>query len=305
MKWGFGLLFLCSSVFSHNASLFSDSGIKGPSYKNIVEKLEKLNKNNSKITQIHTYGETIKKRPLTLFEISQSSTLKNRPTVLITGNIHGNEYLGIEDELPAKFIEDYSKKTSVAQFIKDGGVLFVIPVINPDGYEARERTNAKKVDLNRDFDTPTKKIKNFTQPETKALRDIVSTLVKNKNLKLEVVVDYHCCEGALLYPWSYTSTQISTNDLSRHLTIAKLAAKHLNVSYGTTGEILNYFPLGAAKDYYYDTYGALSFTYEGRFDEEHHYPKEHLEWWNEILSLYKKSPNHLLSLNFPINSVKF
>jgi len=98
------------------------------------------------------------------------------------------------------------------------------------------------------------------------------------------MVDYHCCAGALLHPWSYKKANLPAPDLTAHQQIGKLADQYLNLDVGATGQILGYYPMGTTKDYYYSAYGALAFTYEGRYGKEKNYLDRHVGWWNEMLA---------------------
>src|SRR5690606_4664290 len=110
-------------------------------------------------------------RPLQLMLVKSSGTTGfTRTAVVMTGAIHGNEYLNIEDRLPEELIaRARSGSGSVASFLSAGGVLVFVPIVNPDGYESRSRYNAKGVDLNRDWDVPSVGHTGFKQVESAAL----------------------------------------------------------------------------------------------------------------------------------------
>src|SRR6185437_1105773 len=99
------------------------------------------------------------------------------------------------------------------------------PILNPDGYEARQRENANNVDLNRDWDLPAADFHAFHQPETRALSEMLAELHNGPDaLQYKVTVDYHCCAGAVLYPWGWTDEHIPPADLARHQKFAAMAA---------------------------------------------------------------------------------
>lgn len=77
---------------------------------------------------------------------------------------------------------------------------------------------------------------------------------------------------------------MNAEDLVAHQAIGQLAKTNLgsSIEVGTTGKVLGYYPLGTTKDYFYDTYGALSFTYEGRYAKENDYLEGHVRWWEGI-----------------------
>ncbi len=209
-----------------------------------------------------------------------------RPTLLMSGATHGNEYLNIEDRLPEELLAKANLKGPVSRFLNEGGVYLFIPILNPDGYDTRTRENAKGVDLNRDWDVKPVEYKGFKQQETRFLAERLDQLKKTHGLRYLVTVDYHCCSGALLHPWSYEQAPALTAvEKERHQAVGEIVAKDLQVEYGTTGDILGYFPVGTTKDYYFDHYKAAAFTYEGRHRQEHQYLAVHVKMWQNITAL--------------------
>ncbi len=269
----------------------SDSGIYGKPYKEIVQDLRKLAEENPEIVSIHKYGESIKGKPLIALRIKAPLRRReHKRAVLISGSIHGNEYLNIADRLPAWFVKNARKKRSVFNYLSSGGVIYIAPILNPDGYDRRSRYNAAGADLNRDFTIKEAGYSAFKHPETKQLTNFLHREVSRNELKLEVTVDYHCCDGSLLYPWSYKKEKMPESDLVRHVKIGELMKEFINPRYrhGITGEVLGYYPLGTSKDYYYERYRALAFTFEGAYRKENKNFDKHTEWWSNIFKFLLK-----------------
>ena len=148
---------------------------------------------------------------------------------------------------------------------------------------ARRRTNNNGVDLNRDFPNRLIRLQGLSQPETNYYVRWVNEFLNRSQAKLDIVVDYHCCDGSLLYPYGYTSKRINKADLNKHIFVAQLINKYFpDYRHGITGEVLGYFPRGTTKDYWYMDYGALAFTFEGAYRREHKKLLQHLSWWNDI-----------------------
>ena len=87
----------------------------------------------------------------------------NLPAIRFIGCIHGDETIGYD--LALKLVEEMEKST---QFL-DRLDVWVVPVMNPDGYfrQKRSRSNFNGVDLNRDF--PDRDPDSQVQPETRAI----------------------------------------------------------------------------------------------------------------------------------------
>lgn len=260
----------------------SDSDIRGPAYSKIVEELKNLESTYSDYATFVTYGKSVKGKPLTLIKIAKKG-IPSQKAIYIGGSIHGNEYLNIEDRLPRWFLEQTATSGAVAKYLTQGGVIYIAPILNPDGYDARERGNQNGVDLNRDYTVLAANIKGFKEIETKSLIEYLNQDLKEA--KLKVAMDYHCCIGALLYPWSFTGPILPVAAKAAHLNIGKIMQAEVGsaIKVGTTPDILGYSAKGTSKDFYYEHFGALGFTYEGRRGKENKYFEEHTSMWEGII----------------------
>ena len=208
----------------------SDSGIRGPSYTKIMEELKDIESNYPSISQYIVYGTSVGGRPLSIIKIAKKKVTSTLPAIYIGGSIHGDEYLNIEDRLPRWFVEQSKKSGPIATYLDRGGAIYVAPILNPDGYDRRRRKNNIAG------------VEGFKQPETNLLVSFLAEDLEKSQRKLEVALDYHCCIGALLYPWSFTGPVLPQVDKERHLDIAKTMQKFMGtaVKYGVTPDILGY-----------------------------------------------------------------
>jgi succinylglutamate desuccinylase len=271
-----------------HVSAFSDSGIDGPMYSQIAEEMTTLGAEYQDMATVITYGESVGDKPLNVIKIALPSPVsaEKRLGVVISGATHGNEYLNIADRLPQAFLSRWDSIPGLMRFLNEGGVLYVVPILNPDGYDRNRRYNNRNVDLNRDFDLIPAEEENFEEPETRQLADFLASEVDSQNVELRVTVDYHCCDGSLLYPWSYSRTSLPEDSLEGHRLIGDLMRDTIDsgYDYGSTGQVLGYYPRGTSKDYYFARYGALAFTFEGAYGRENRNFERHLDWWDLILS---------------------
>jgi len=81
-------------------------------------------------------AKSVQNRPIELF----SNNFDGGKNILIIGCVHGDEPQG------ADILKQYIKKDLPAQ-----NRLYIIPCLNPDGYNKKSRTNANDVDLNRNL----------------------------------------------------------------------------------------------------------------------------------------------------------
>lgn len=267
----------------------SDSGIFGPKYATILADMHRIASENPGLVEMFDYGTSVKGQPLRMLVVSRPGVFPNRPALVMTGSTHGNEYLNIEDRLPERLLQKNAASDGVQRFLSAGGVLILVPILNPDGYDRRRRENANGVDLNRDWDVKPAGYTGFRQVETRALAMALQKFHQERGYRYEVTVDYHCCIGALLHPWSYKNVKLPAGDQARHHEVSSPAEKLLNIDVGTTSDVLGYAPLGTTKDYYYITYGARAFTYEGRYGSEKQYLDQHVTWWDQVAGMVADS----------------
>ncbi len=278
-----------------NASVnASDSGVYEPNYEEIENDLNSLASQYPELGTKVIYGQSEKGKDLNLFRIAESnfaeSPILPRKAVYISGATHGNENLHIADRLPRYLLENKERLPNFQRFLAVGGTLYIVPIFNPDAYEDKKRTNANGLDLNRDFPLRWKGHEGFTQAETRQFVDYLKKDLSENRLNLAMTLDYHCCASALLYPWSFAGERIPRRDFIAHSAIGEIMRSAMGPTYrhGANDDILRNTRLGTSKDYYYETFHSLSFTFEGKKGaEQFNFPK-HVEMWESIFKHLNK-----------------
>lgn len=158
-------------------------------YPDLVALFAGLQQQFPEFARVGSIGQSVQGRGLLYLEITKNvrDESPDRPMVKLVGNMHGDETVGREiliylvQHLLGSYRED-----DRARNLLDNVRLFVMPSINPDGFEAaREgscnsmhgpgRENARGFDLNRDFpdqfdsEAEEKERGRNRQPETKAM----------------------------------------------------------------------------------------------------------------------------------------
>lgn len=172
------------------------------------------------LIRLQKIGTTYEERDIILITISKDVTnADSKPAMLYTGTIHAREWIG--HELALKFIEFIAKNQTVDPVLERAlseSTLYMVPCLNPDGYEYSRkhfsfwRKNRRKnydgtigVDLNRNFSVGFRKIKDtssnvyggeapFSEAETRAIKEFVDS---HPNIRL--ALDYHS-QGNVFFP---------------------------------------------------------------------------------------------------------
>ena len=213
------------------------------------------------------------------------------------GNMHGDEPVGREIAMEVgRWVceratttrettsEAETRERALAKRLVNEATLFVVPTVNPDGFAAKTRGNARGVDLNRNFPYT-----RFSLPKSlsgrasavggsagdNAKREIETALIMRWSEKwaMNGVLNYH--EGALVanYPWDgnddgSTSYSAAPDDATFRYLASSYAQAHPTMSKSAEfeGGITNgaaWYPLwGGMQDWHYVQTGTYSLTVE-------------------------------------------
>lgn len=105
------------------------------------------------ICRLSSLGQSVLGRELWALLITDNPDIEEaEPEFKYVSTIHGDEPVGTELCLNFidKLLTGYGTDSDVTQIV-DGTAVWIVPLMNPDGYEAGARYNAHGVDLNRSF----------------------------------------------------------------------------------------------------------------------------------------------------------
>ncbi|MFM2483722.1 M14 family metallopeptidase [Celerinatantimonas yamalensis] len=114
--------------------------VKQRSYNNeVISKIDQLPES----CVIEQYGELNYAEHYPLLAIKSAIWQRNRPTILITGGVHGYETSGVQGALcfAREHISDYQQHVNI----------IITPCVSPWGYEHIQRWNPEAIDPNRSF----------------------------------------------------------------------------------------------------------------------------------------------------------
>jgi hypothetical protein len=147
-------------------------------YKNYVQLTAFLQEMNSKypeITSVFSVGKSNQNRDLWGIKISvpqKPNALLPKAKFKYVGNIHGDETVGrvILTQFIETLLEQYNNGSARIHRLLDTTDMYIVPSMNPDGFEMARRENSNGQDLNRDFpDQFVTSMTGGTQPETRAM----------------------------------------------------------------------------------------------------------------------------------------
>ena len=108
----------------------------------------------SDLMSVQQITKTLRGRDVLLCALSNPAVRRpadalntNKPIVLIVNNVHGGEVAGKD----ASLILMRDLVLGDLKPLLDKAIVLVVPTINPDGAEARRRTNEQGFDMNRDI----------------------------------------------------------------------------------------------------------------------------------------------------------
>jgi len=208
--------------------------------------------------------------------------------VVFLGAHHAREWISVDVPLLiAKYlIEKYGVDSTITHLI-DQAVIWVIPMVNPDGHQysvlmdrlwrKNRRNNGDGsfgVDLNRNYgyqwggpgssgDTFSEIYRGpspFSEPETQAVRTFL------EHQSPQALISYHSYSQLVLYPWGYTSQPAPDKALLDSLAVS--LAYQIQSVHGkkyTPGQSSTlYLASGDTTDWLYALFGVPAFTIELR-----------------------------------------
>jgi predicted deacylase len=165
---------------------------------------------------------------------------------LVVSTHHGNEYGSTE--LALAFMH------SVAESPIRGQTVYVIPVLNVSGYDARTRTELG-YDPNRDYPGPCGTDGPFHLRSTKALADFID----RENIVTSATL--HTYGPIVLYPWGFSTHDLKTEYDDLYIELAKDSVVDSGYDVGNSAAAL-YPADGCYEDYAMWKHGIWSMLYE-------------------------------------------
>jgi carboxypeptidase T len=214
-------------------------------YNSVVTTLQKIAHDNPQNAQMFELGMSDAGQMIVGLKIGTGAVAD-----LIVGTHHGNEYGSTAVALGAA--------EAFAQNPLNGHTVYVIPVLNISGYNAREREESLShgtVDMNRDYPGPCVTTKTYQSKATHLLAGFL------ESAKINTSATLHTYFPAVLYPFGFSTNEVSTVNDSTFISLSKAATVESRYDIGNSKELL-YAADGAFEDYAYWKLGIWSLLFE-------------------------------------------
>ena len=239
------------------------------------------------ITQLLSIGQSVEGRDIWALKITDNPEIDepNEERILFTGVTHAREWATHELVLYlAEKLTSLYRVDAEIKHIIDHSVVWLVPVVNPDGFEYSWttkrlwRTNKNGVDINRNYSyrwgrdgvgssqhagvgtyrgpSPA------SEPETRAIQNLLA------EQRFAVAVSYHSYSQMALYPWGYTALVAPES----YTSLRSIAKRYTDIVFSVSGNRYFhnqwsyglYLGNGVFSDYAYGMHGTLPLTVEVR-----------------------------------------
>lgn len=262
-----------------------------PSHAEITAKLQAAVAKRPGIMKLYTIGKSSQGRDLLVVKISDNVNVDEiEPEFKYISSMHGDEITG--RELTVSLIEEmaakYGSDREITEMINNTEI-YIMPSMNPDGSELKQRANAKGSDLNRNFPDMTR-----DRDSNPAGRQIETQHVMKfqAGRQFALSANFHGGTIVMNYPWDSTYDRHPMDAFVQELaTIYSEENPEMIRSTEFKGGITNgadwYVVKGGMQDWSYFWHNDLQLTVE----------LSHMKWpdYADIPGFYKSNRDSMLS----------
>jgi len=189
-----------------------------PTSAQIGEKLKAAAAKYPHIMQLTSIGKSVKGKDLWMMKISDNVNVDEvEPEFKYISSMHGDEITG--RELTVSLIEEigekYGKDPEITSLVNNTEI-YIMPSMNPDGSDLKQRGNANRVDLNRNFPDITRD----SQSSPKG-REIENQHMMNFQAERNFALSANFHGGTIVanYPWDSKYDLHPLNDFIKELSV--------------------------------------------------------------------------------------
>jgi predicted deacylase len=227
-------------------------------HSDLTTELTQLQMDHPHFVDLTSIGTSVQGREIWTVRITDPSIpAEGKKKIYIDGEHHGNEYLG--GELCILLIHHLleNQDDPMVQQVLEEYIIWVTPMLNPDGNARDTRSNVNGVDLNRHY--PFEFTPGGSHGDAPAVEpEVAANVAFMESVELDLYITMHTGIVRMIHPWGYTTDPCPDQSMYENLT--EISEKH-GIVYGQSSVVL-YVAKGSAKDFGYGARGVPSFTYE-------------------------------------------
>jgi len=238
-----------------------------PLFSTYTSFMENVATDHPVIASLDTFGWSQGGRPLLMMKISTRVAWDEaEPEFCYISTMHGDEPPGtiflmwFIDSLT----DNYGYDSRITRLV-DSCEIYIVPLLNPDGYVAMRRSLNSGMDMNRNYPVPDGVDGNDGTFNTDEETDATFDWLKSRNLSY--TINFHT--GALLtnYPWDHDVVRTTDDSLYKFIAVNYTSRNspmyyHGGFLYGITNGFDWYEVDGSLQDWTYWTNGDLHLTIE-------------------------------------------
>ena len=240
-------------------------------YSQVEKDLVAFAENYKSIATLEIYGKT--KQGRNLYALKLSTGEGSKPRLMVTAATHGDELITTEVlfNLTGELLKGYGLDARLTKIL-DGRDIYVIPVVSPDSFEARQRY-VQSMDPNRAYPWP-------EDPNNKTVDVIQAMMDFTNKMKFTGSLDMHAYGKMVMYPWGYTRKPPVASDVAGFKDLVTSMAKDNQYKAGQISTTI-YVAEGSSADYFYWKTGTKALAVEiGR---------EKIPHWDKIPAITNES----------------
>jgi hypothetical protein len=262
-----------------------------PSSAQIASKLKSLATKYSKIMKLTSIGKSNKGNDLWVMKISDNvGTDEVEPEFKYISSMHGDEITG--RELTVSLIEEigqkYNSKNMDITTLVNNTEIYIMPSMNPDGSDLRQRGNAKNVDLNRNFPDITRDSQSSYSGREVEVQHVMKFQAERQ---FSLSANFHGGTIVANYPWD---SKYDLHPLDAFVKELSTEYAELNPEMRSSDEFKNgvtngaawYVVKGGMQDWSYTWFNDLQITVELSHDK---WPE-----YSEIPGFYKSNRDSMI-----------
>lgn len=261
-----------------------------PTSAQVAEKIRSLVAKYPKIMKLVPIGKSVRGKDLLFVKISDNVEVDEvEPEFKYISSMHGDEITG--RELTTMLIEEigekYGKDAEITELVNNTEI-YIMPSMNPDGSDMKQRANAKYTDLNRNFPdivSDSQSSSNGRQVEVQAV------MAFQESRQFSLSANFHGGTIVANYPWDSKYDLFPLDAFVKELSqgYSDLNPDMRN-SHEFPGGITNgakwYVVRGGMQDWSYNWFNDLQITIE----------LSHQKWprYSEIPSFYRNNRDSMV-----------